>query len=32
MNQVRDELGGEVDHTSTSLLAARANRLDFEKL
>jgi hypothetical protein len=30
MNQVREELGADVDHTSTSMLAARANRIDFE--
>ena len=32
MNQVREERGADVDHTDTSMLAARANRVDFEKL
>ena len=32
MNQVREELGGDVDHTYTSMLAARTNRIDFENL
>ena len=32
MNLARDELGPEVDHTFTSMLAARANRVDFENL
>ena len=32
MNLARAELGGDVDHTDTSRLAARANRIDFEDL
>ena len=31
MNQAREELGSDVDHTLTSMLAARANRVDFER-
>ena len=32
MNMARSEFGSEVDHTETSKLAARSNRVDFEKL
>ena len=32
MNLAREEMGGGVDHTETTRLAARANRIDFEKL
>ena len=32
MNLAQQEMGGEVDHTETSKLAARANRIDFERL
>lgn len=32
MNMAREEHGGDVDHTYTSLLAARSNRIDFEDL
>ena len=32
MNSAREEMGGEVDHTDTTKLAARQHRIDFENL
>ena len=32
MNGAREEMGGEVDHTDTTKLAARQHKVDFENL
>ena len=32
MNRAREEMGGEVDHTDTTKLAARQHKIDFENL
>jgi len=32
MNSAREQYGADVDHTETSQLAARSNRIDFEKI
>ena len=32
MNGAREQYGADVDHTETTRLAARSNRIDFEQL